>query len=83
MSDAQTQPTCRSCKAAGERNSGLFSDACRGCCARALARSLHFRRVRDLGRLDSEYRRLLEQFKLTHDEVKAAHAADASNREKP
>jgi len=69
--------TCKSCLTAAVRKSGLFSADCRGCCARAVSRSPQFRQVQKLGKLDSEYRRLLEQFKLTHAEVKAAHAADA------
>jgi hypothetical protein len=73
---------CPSCTAAAKRVSGLFSADCRGCCARAVSRSPQFRRSQELGRLDSEYRRLLEQFKLTHEEVKDAHAIDASSREK-
>ena len=72
--------TCEACTIAAEKVSGLFAANCRGCCARAAARSPHFFRVKQAGSLDREYRRLLEQFKLTHDEVKAAYAADADNR---
>lgn len=72
---------CKDCLSAAVRRHHGFAMGCRGCCARAAARSHHFHRVKQAGRLDSEYRRLLDHFKLTHDEVKAAQAADAMSKE--
>lgn len=49
-----------------------FSANCLGCCARATARGPNFARVRTTGMQDQLYRRQLQQFGLTHDQVKAA-----------
>lgn len=68
--------TCKDCQAAAERLHHGFSAGCQGCKARAVSRSPHYRRVRDAGRLDRDYQRTLDQFGLTHSEVKAAAAAD-------
>jgi hypothetical protein len=54
---------------------------CRRCCARAAARAPQFAAARKSGAVDRPYRALLDQFGLTHDEVKAAAAADALGRE--
>jgi hypothetical protein len=54
---------------------------CRGCCARAAARSPQFDAARRSGRLDRAYRTLLDQFGLTHDEVRAAHQTDQLGKE--
>ena len=82
MSTPQHQPTpdCPACAKARDRLSGEFRAGCTGCCARAAARSPQFRTARLLGRLPPEYRRLLDAFALTHDQVKAAHAADFEAR---
>ena len=71
---------CSSCFTAALRVSGMFSADCRGCEARAVARSPAFRKVRDAGKLSQEYLELLETLKLTHAEVKSAYAADMSNK---
>lgn len=69
--------TCEDCATAAVTQHHGFTAGCAGCCARAASRSPHFDRVRKLGRLDSGYRMLLDEFRLTHDQVKAASAADA------
>lgn len=70
-------PACSDCIASKQRPWHGFRSACPGCCARAAARSPHFRRVREAGRLDTPYRALLRQFGLEHEQVKAAAAVDA------
>jgi hypothetical protein len=72
--------TCQDCTRAAAEPWHGFKAQCQGCCARAAARSPHFRRVRDAGMQDRAYRALLEKFGLSHDEVKAAAAADAEGR---
>lgn len=68
--------TCSACEKAATEVSHLFHAGCRGCCARACARGQDFQRVRKQGVQDHRYRLALQQFNLTHDEVKAAAAAD-------
>ncbi len=68
--------TCHACSAAAVRISHEFIAGCRGCCARAAARSPQFAAVRKAGVQDHAYRRLLAQFGLDHEAVKAAAAAD-------
>lgn len=68
--------SCPHCTAAAQRMHHGFQACCQGCSARAAARSPHYRRVRDAGRLDRQYRALLEQFGLTHEAVKEAAAVD-------
>lgn len=67
---------CSACAAAAKKVSHLFHAGCMGCCARACARGQDFQRVRKAGALDRQYRNALQHFGLTHDEVKAAAAAD-------
>lgn len=71
-----TTDSCRHCAEAKAGPCWYFTAHCRGCCARAAARSPHFHEARRRGSQTSGYRMLLEQFGLTHEEVKAAHAAD-------
>lgn len=71
--------TCTACTQAAAKVSHLFHADCRGCCARACARGQDFQRVRKLGVLDHRYRLALQHFGLTHDEVKAAAAADRAS----
>lgn len=68
---------CFDCMSAAAGPHHGFANGCRGCCARAASRSPHFARVRQLGRLDRQYRALLEQFGLTHEQVKDAADNDA------
>lgn len=57
-----------------------FQANCRGCAARAAARSPHYARVKANGMQDRHYRALLEKFGLSHEEVKAAAADDFEGR---
>ena len=70
---------CPDCKAAAEQEHHGFR-VCPGCCARSVARSPHFKRVRDTGMQDRQYRSLLEQMGTTHQAVKDAAAADVLMR---
>lgn len=67
---------CTSCADAARELSHAFTAGCQGCAARAVSRGPHFKRVREAGVLDRPYRAELEQMRVTHDEVKAARAAD-------
>jgi hypothetical protein len=60
-----------------------FRANCEGCAARGVGRGPNFRRVRDAGRLDRKYRSELDLVGVTHDQVKAAHAADFAERATP
>lgn len=74
--------TCTACTTAATTPGwGEFVMGCRGCCARAAARSPQFFESRKTGTQTRAYRALLEQFGLTHDEVRQAHAADAMHME--
>jgi len=72
--------SCTDCDKAAKRRWHGFTNGCQGCNARAAARTPHFRRVRDAGMLDRQYRTMLQQFGLTHEEVRAAHQADFAER---
>ncbi len=74
---------CPACLTAAVRPSHDFRENCTGCCARSLARSPHFKRVRDAGMQDRPYRLLLLQFEVTHADVLRAAAADALLKGKP
>lgn len=76
----EPQLECFDCLAAASGPHHGFTGGCVGCCARAASRSPHFRRVRDAGKRDARYLGLLQQFKLSHDQVKAAAAADFALR---
>ena len=67
--------TCKDCATAAERLSHHFSD-CQGCKARAVARSPRFREALKGGTQTPEYRRMLEQVGVTHEEVKQAAQND-------
>lgn len=71
-----TTDSCRHCDEAKEGPCWYFTAGCRGCCARSAARSPHFHESRRRGSQTSGYRMLLEQFGLTHAEVRAAHEVD-------
>lgn len=72
---------CLDCTAAAAGEWHGFTMNCRGCCARAAARTPQYHAARTAGRLDRPYRALLEQFGLTHDEVKAAADVDQLGKE--
>jgi len=67
---------CKDCAQASAQVWHIFSADCPGCAARALARGPHFKRCRDAGRLDRQYRAALDLFGLTHEQVRAAAAVD-------
>lgn len=69
---------CIDCMSAAAGVHHGFTQGCDGCKARAASRSPHFARVRKLGSQDRAYRALLEQFGLTHEQVKGAAAKDAA-----
>lgn len=73
----EPQIECFDCMAAACGAHHGFTAKCLGCSARAASRLPHYARVRDAGKLDREYRALLQQFNLTHQQIKAAAAADA------
>lgn len=74
--------TCPNCATAAQVMHHGFTAGCAGCCARAAARSPHYRRCLDKGVQDREYRRLLEQFKLTHEQVREAARVDRINEDR-
>lgn len=80
MSDF-TMETCPACDKAASQVTHEFRWGCRRCCARACARGQDFQRVRKQGVQDHRYRLALQQFRLTHDEVKAAAAADKASQQ--
>ena len=74
-----TQLTGAECPDCAKAAAGVwhgFRAGCQGCCARATARGPNFARVRTTGSQDRQYRAQLQQFGLTHEQVKAAAAAD-------
>jgi hypothetical protein len=60
---------------AKELHHGFFS-GCKGCQARAAARSPWYFYSKQAGRQTEQYRGLLATLGLTHEQVKAAEAAD-------
>lgn len=78
-----TTLTCADCATAAETEWWIFKSGCRGCCARAAARSPQYFEARKEGRLTPKYRALLDQFQLTHDAVKEAAARDALKPRQP
>lgn len=78
---------CLDCAYAAEEDHWLFTGACKGCAARAAARSPQFFAVRKAGGKSGPetrgYRALLDQYGVTHDQVREAAAADAFMRSRP
>jgi hypothetical protein len=68
--------TCIDCTEAAKRPWHGFRFGCQECAARAISRGPNFRRCRDAGRLDRKYQAELDLLGCTHDQVKAAYAAD-------
>lgn len=73
---------CPACLAAAVRMHHVFHSACKGCNARAIARGPDYHRVRTAGKLDSRYKRALDQIGITHADVKRAADADALGKGK-
>jgi hypothetical protein len=73
--------TCPDCAKAAQGVWHGYSGNCKGCVARGVSRLPQTRKARDSGdKFDRDYRRLLEQAGVTHNEVLAAAKADALNR---
>ena len=68
--------TCIDCMKAAEGPWHVFSSGCDGCEARSLARSPQYAESKHLGRLTRAYQGLLARLQLTHEQVRAAEAAD-------
>ena len=66
---------CKDCAYAAQKRWHGYSD-CAGCRARAIARDPRFAAARKEGRLTPDYRRMLEQAQVSHEDVKAAAAVD-------
>lgn len=75
--------TCIDCTKSAQRLWHGFHVGCKGCQARAIGRGPLFHESRSSGRISSAYRALLVQFGLTHEQVKAAHKADALSEVHP
>lgn len=73
---AQDPATCPACIASAAEVHYEFRMGCLGCAARAVSRGPNWRRCRDAGRQDSRYQGELRQLGVTHEQVKAAAAAD-------
>lgn len=71
---------CQECAAAARGPRHIFVASCAGCRARSVARSQPFFQARRAGRQESDYIALRESLGLTHEQVKAAYAADAMNQ---
>lgn len=67
---------CQDCARSASELWGGFTSGCKGCQARAAARGPSYFDSKRVGRLTEPYRRLLSTLGLTHDQVKAAEAAD-------
>lgn len=81
MSDVPREaPSCPDCSAAAKKRWHGFHANCLGCAARSLVRGPHFRRVQQAGVLDRQYRGACEQLGVTHEQVRAAAAADKASQ---
>lgn len=69
--------TCHDCEASRRALWHGFKAECMGCKARAVARSPQFSECRKSGKQALAYRALLSKVGVTHEQVKAAFAADA------
>ncbi len=72
--------TCHHCILAAKKRHHGFEAGCAGCAARSLVRSPHWRRVQQAGVQDRYYRLALAQHGVTHDQVRAAAAADKASQ---
>lgn len=73
---------CKDCLKAAVVEWHGFSAGCQGCAARAVSRGPNYRASRTAGSLTPRYREELALLGVTHDEVKAARAADALGKER-
>jgi hypothetical protein len=67
---------CPACATSTEKPWHEFRVGCDGCTARGVARGPNFRDSQKTGLLTWRYKAELEATKLTHEQVKAACAAD-------
>ncbi len=67
---------CPACTEAATEVSHYFMAGCKGCTARAFSRMPAFFAARQSSFLDVDFRSALRQAGVTHEEVKAAVAAD-------
>lgn len=75
--------SCPDCTAASTAMHHGFRAGCDGCRARALARGPYFFACKQAGKLNPLYLQQLERLGLTHEQVKAADAADFMRRSSP
>lgn len=68
--------TCKDCEAAAEKVWGVFVAGCKGCQARAVARSPQCFEAARTGRQTAAYRELLARFDVTHQQVLEAAQRD-------
>jgi hypothetical protein len=80
LSVAVALMTCENCRTAAAGPHHGFTQGCIGCCARTVARSPQFDRVRRSGLQDRAYRSLLAQFAVTHEQAKEAFRLDALHK---
>lgn len=78
-----TGADCANCATARTKVWAGFRVGCTGCEARALSRTPAFFESRKTRRLSAVYVAALETMGLTHDQVKAAHAADFEGGARP
>lgn len=71
-----TPEPCGACVKAALTVSHEFHAGCPGCAARAVSRGPNFARCRKEGAQDRRYRAELEQFGVTHDQVREQAAKD-------
>jgi hypothetical protein len=74
---------CQDCEKAASVEWWQFSANCMGCRARAAARSPQFFDAKKTGSQPRPYRALLQQFALTHEQVRTAAKEDAFMRSRP
>lgn len=73
--------TCEDCTTASQEPHHGFKAGCPGCCARAISRGLNYFESLKQGQQTRRYRAELQQFGMTHQQVKDAAQADVMRRE--
>lgn len=73
--------TCPDCTRSAAEPWHGFLHGCQGCAARAVSRGPNYREALTSGRQTWKYREELQLVGVTHDEVRAAAAADALGKE--
>ena len=72
--------TCEHCEAAATKVWGVFVAGCKGCQARAVARSPQCFEAARTGRQTAAYRELLTRFDVSHQQVLEAAQRDFQSR---